>query len=71
MLDKIKKIEKELKDHVVENLEDLENFRLKYLSKKGVIPGLFADFKNVAPEDKKSVGQFINDLKEKAASRYN
>ncbi len=70
MLDKINKIEQELKDYLVENLEDLERFRLKFLSKKGVIPGLFNDFKNVAPGDKKNVGQLINKLKEAASQRY-
>ncbi len=71
MLDKIKKIEQELNNHLVDTLGDLESFRLKFLSKNGVIPGLFADFKNVAPEDKKSVGQLINSLKEAASNRYN
>jgi phenylalanyl-tRNA synthetase alpha chain len=70
MLDKIKQIEQDLKDHVLENLQDLEDFRLKFLSKKGVIPSLFSDFKNVAPEDKKNVGLLINKLKEAATRRY-
>lgn len=70
MIEKIRQIEKELSDHIVDNLQDLENFRLKFLSKKGIIPSLFADFKNVAPEEKKNVGQLINKLKEAAAKRY-
>lgn len=44
-------------------IEDLEQFRIKYLSKKGIIPSLFADFKSVAPEDRKALGQEINNLK--------
>jgi len=47
-----------------ENLEQLEEFRIKYLSKKGLIPGLFANFKNVAPAERKELGQLINSLKQ-------
>ena len=71
MIEKIKQIEKEISGAVVNNLQDLENFRLKFLSKKGIIPSLFADFKNVAPEEKKSFGQLINRLKEAATQKYN
>ena len=70
MLDKIKILEKEVLDYEVKNNEDLENFRLRFLSKKGIIPSLFGDFKNVAPSDKKIVGQLINKLKNIASSRY-
>ena len=71
MLDKIKKIENDIRDYVLEDLQDLENFRLKFLSKKGIIPSLFGDFKNVNPEDKKDLGQLINKLKETATQKYN
>ena len=46
--------------------DDLELFRIKYLGKKGVLAALFADFKNVAPDQKKLMGQLINELKNKA-----
>ena len=46
-----------------DTIEALEAFRIKYLSKKGLIPALFADFKTVAPEERKEVGQLINGLK--------
>ena len=44
-------------------IEELEQFRIKYLGKKGIIPSLFADFKSVAPKDRKALGQEINKLK--------
>ncbi len=47
-----------------DNLEQLEQFRLKFLGKKGIIPAMFADFKQVAPEDRKELGQLINSLKQ-------
>jgi len=41
----------------------LEAFRIKFLSKKGVVTALFADFRNVAPEHRKEMGQLMNSLK--------
>ena len=71
MLDKIKQIEEEIAKRALDNLQDLEDFRLKFLSKKGLISSLFSDFKNIAPEERKSVGLLINKLKEAATLRYN
>ncbi|MCU0362679.1 MAG: phenylalanine--tRNA ligase subunit alpha [Bacteroidales bacterium] len=71
MLNRISDIEKEIELVLVRNTEDLENFRLKYLSKKGIISDLFEDFRNVAPADKKEVGQLLNGLKQAALDKYN
>ncbi|KAF0132145.1 MAG: phenylalanyl-tRNA synthetase alpha chain [Bacteroidetes bacterium] len=59
LLSEIQRFEAESKDHI-------EDFRLKYLSKKGVIPSLFNDFKQVLPEDRKEMGILLNELKQKA-----
>jgi phenylalanyl-tRNA synthetase alpha chain len=53
----------EVKNLKPANAEDVEQFRIKYLSKKGVIAQLFADFKNVANDEKRTVGQMLNELK--------
>ena len=53
------------------NAEDIEALRLKYLSKKGEINAVMADFRNVAAEQKKEVGQKINELKRTATERLN
>ncbi|MCF8296868.1 MAG: phenylalanine--tRNA ligase subunit alpha [Saprospiraceae bacterium] len=53
----------EIKLFSAENLEQLEQFRIKYLSKKGIISGLFVEFKNVEPEERKEIGQLMNILK--------
>lgn len=53
----------EVKNLKPANAEDVEQFRIKYLSKKGVIAQLFADFKNVANDEKRIVGQMLNELK--------
>lgn len=42
---------------------DAEALRIKYLSKKGIVTALFADFKLLPPEDKKTFGKKLNELK--------
>jgi phenylalanyl-tRNA synthetase alpha chain len=51
--------------HAASN-EEVEQIRLKYLSKKGLVSALFDDFKTVPSEKKREVGQLLNDLKNKA-----
>ena len=63
MKEKIEQILNEVKNFQAESKEALEEFRITYLSKKGVIPALFADFKNVAPELRKEMGMKLNELK--------
>src|SRR6056297_2253505 len=63
MIEKINKYLEESKTFVAESLEDIESFRIKYLGKKGIINDLFAEFKNVPRENKKEVGQKLNELK--------
>ncbi len=48
MKEKIGEYLKEVDSFKAGSLEQLEEFRIKFLSKKGQIPALFADFKNVA-----------------------
>ncbi|HSG67396.1 MAG TPA: hypothetical protein VK994_01720, partial [Bacteroidales bacterium] len=69
MHDKIKQINEELEQLVAESHDQLEQLRIRFLSKKGLIPALFADFRNVAPEQRKEVGQALNNLKQKASER--
>lgn len=49
----------------VENLQDLENLRLKFLGKKGLITDIMAKFREVPVELKKEFGQKVNALKNK------
>ncbi len=46
------------------NIEQVEAFRVKFLSKKGIIPALFADFKHVSAEERRDIGRLINTLKQ-------
>jgi phenylalanyl-tRNA synthetase alpha chain len=71
MFQKITDLLKEISSYSVKSQEELESFRLKYLSKKGLISVLFEDFRNIAIEEKKEVGQKLNLLKQTAADKYN
>ena len=71
MLDKIQQIKAEMEQLHAQTLEDAEALRIKYLSKKGLIPQLMEDFRSVPAEMKKEVGIKINELKTLAQERIN
>lgn len=55
----------------IDTPEQLENFRLKFLSKKGVLTDLFAQIKNIEASQRKEFGKHVNDFKVKAEEKYN
>ena len=69
MRDRIEKIILEVEEFSAKSKEHAEEFRLKYLSRKGKISELFEDFKTVSPELKKEVGQMLNRLKVSAQEK--
>lgn len=71
MQEKINGIREDIENLVVNSLDEIEEFRIKYLSKKGLIASLFADFRNVPNEEKKAVGQALNELKTSAINKVN
>lgn len=71
MLEKIAQLLAEVSSLTAENQEQVEALRLKYLSKKGEINNLMADFRNVPAEQKKEVGMKINELKQAAFAKIN
>lgn len=71
MREKIKEFQKEIELFAAKSEEELEQFRIKYLSKKGLLSGLFDDFKNVAQDEKKEVGQMLNILKNSIQEKIN
>ena len=69
MIAKINQLLQEVEALKAANPEELEALRIKYLSKKGAINDLMADFRNVAAEEKKEVGMRLNELKNKAQEK--
>lgn len=69
--DKIDELLKEVSTLSAKNAEDVEQLRLKYLSKKGEINGLMAEFRNVAKDQKKTIGIKLNELKKAATDKIN
>jgi phenylalanyl-tRNA synthetase alpha chain len=70
MVEKLDALKKEIENQTLLTIEELEEFRLKYLSKKGIIALLFNDFKEVSSDKKKEVGLQINELKQLALNLF-
>ena len=71
MIAKIQQLLEEVETLQANSIEEVEALRIKYLSKKGVINALMADFRNVPAEEKKEVGMKLNELKNKAQEQIN
>ena len=63
MISEIEKKINEVKSFNPKDFKDLENFRIKYIGKKGFINHFFSEFKKVKSSDKKAYGLAINELK--------
>lgn len=71
MIDKIKSHIAEVEAFEADQLEAVEEFRIKYLGKKGLLNDFFAAFKEIPNTEKKEYGQTINTLKTKAQEKVN
>jgi phenylalanyl-tRNA synthetase alpha chain len=69
MREKIDQIFKDIQSLSIKTRDDAESFRLRYLSKRGIIADLFTDFKTLPPDQKKLFGQSINELKKMALDK--
>lgn len=63
MKEKLEEIIENLNNLKINSKEELENFRLKYLSRKGILNDLFEEFKQVPNELKKDLGKLMNVVK--------
>jgi phenylalanyl-tRNA synthetase alpha chain len=71
MFNKIDNLLAEISSFTAGNSDEIESFRLKFLSKRGLIPELFEEFRNVPASEKKEIGQRLNILKQSAQDKYN
>ena len=70
MLDKIRAVNQEVNQYTVSSKEQLEAFRLRFISRRGVVTELFETLKTVSPADRKELGQALNTLKNLAQERF-
>ena len=71
MTEKIQALKEQIEAMTAANAAELEALRIKYLSKKGEITALFSDFRNVPNEQKREIGQKLNELKTLATDKIN
>ncbi|MDR1755834.1 MAG: phenylalanine--tRNA ligase subunit alpha [Culturomica sp.] len=71
MLEQIKQLLSEITVFSAQAAEEVEQFRIRHLSKKGTIASLFEAFKQVPGEQKREVGQLLNELKIAALAKVN
>lgn len=71
MIEKIEEILGRVKQFVPKAEAEVEEFRIRMLGKKGVVTELMEEFKTIAPEQKREVGQKLNQLKTYALERVN
>ncbi|HNR48553.1 MAG TPA: phenylalanine--tRNA ligase subunit alpha [Bacteroidia bacterium] len=69
-LDTVQNLIREVEDFKIDTSSDLENFRLKFLSKKGLIGEVFSLMKTIAPQERKQFGQQVNLLKQNAEEKF-
>lgn len=70
MLDKVKDLHQEIEQYTVSSPDQLEQFRMRFISRKGVITELFDALKSIPQADRRAVGQELNGLKNFAQERF-
>ena len=70
MENRIQTLLKEVSEFKAADNQELEIFRLKYISKKGAIGELFDELKQLSPDAKKQAGKILNDLKKAAELKF-
>lgn len=70
MIELIKTHIADVEQYSTDNAERVEEFRLKYLSRKGILNDLFDQFKQLPKEQKKEAGMLLNELKTKAEEKF-
>lgn len=71
MITKIEQLTEEIANLHANNAEEAEQLRIKYLGRKGIMNDLMEEFRNVAPEQKRELGQKINALKQSVTAKIN
>jgi len=70
IFDKVRGVQSEIEAAQPQTMEELEQFRIKYLGSKNIIKPLFGEIRNIDNERKKEFGQLVNTVKEAAEAKY-
>lgn len=70
LLEQVERAKEEIKIFSTADKNPAEAFRIQFLGTKGLIKSLMAEMKNVAPENRREMGQVLNDLKLLAENKY-
>jgi phenylalanyl-tRNA synthetase alpha chain len=70
LAEKVKALQKEIEEFVATDKKAVEDFRLKFISKKGSVSALFDELKSTPPGQKKEAGRILNELKQLAEGRF-
>jgi phenylalanyl-tRNA synthetase alpha chain len=70
LFEQVKQVMLEVEAYDIKQAQDLENFRLTFIAKKGKIPALMEEIKNIAPAERKNFGLEINKLKQIAEEKF-
>ena len=71
MVNQIEQLTAEIENLTASSAEEVEQLRIKYLGRKGIMNDLMEAFRSVAPEQKRELGQKINALKQAVTSKIN
>ncbi len=71
MIERINHLKEKMKAFDISNSETLENYRLKFLSKKGELTELFDSFKLITGAEKKYIGQQLNSVRIEIETKFN
>lgn len=71
MKQKLEELQNKISQTVINSADELEQFRLIYLSRKGILNDLFEEFKTIPNEIKKDVGKLMNAVKQDIQVKFN
>ncbi|HNB81037.1 MAG TPA: phenylalanine--tRNA ligase subunit alpha, partial [Chitinophagaceae bacterium] len=70
LLDKVELLKKEIEETQIQDPDQLERFRIRFLGTKGLVKELLGEMKHVSSDLKKDFGARLNEFKQFAESRY-
>ena len=71
MIQKIQELQARIEGLTAATLDEVEELRIKYISKKGEVQALVDEFRSLSPEEKRAAGQALNALKAAALDKIN